>query len=134
MINNIALLVFWIAYALLEGRREAYYFHYANRSGKSMQHELHPLFFLQRMLVSLIIFIILPLKKAIVMLLVFALVFSWFHNGMYYFTRNRLDEKVYKKGWTDNSISSTAKLDFDFYSRTTQLFLGILLWEVLFCF
>jgi len=53
-----------------------------------------------------------------------ALLFSFFHNGVYFMTRNKLDSKIYPKGFWDDSTSSTAKLDLNVKSRIILAVIG----------
>ena len=43
------------------------------------------------------------------MIILGPLAFSFLHNGMYYWSRNALDERIYTKKWFDQSSTSTAK-------------------------
>jgi hypothetical protein len=62
--------------------------------------------------------------------------FPFFHDGMYYLTRKKIDG-IYKKGWFDQSSTSTAKSDklhlFDPIPRTILcvLSLGTIVYEII---
>lgn len=54
------------------------------------------------------------------------MVFSFFHNGGYYLTRNKIDKNTYPLGWKDQSTTSTAKLTkfMTFRNRSILMVIG----------
>jgi hypothetical protein len=146
------LMIIWIAYAIIEGKREAIFWHiltntldynvpkmnYDPLDGK----DLHPLFALQRGAVLLILAIATyyiwdSFWLSGYTFIMNCLIFSFFHNGMMYHQRYKMSIKmapsdpswwVYKKGWWDQSTTSTAWSTkfMTPISRTIQAVLGII--------
>ena len=113
-------LLLWIAYSCLEGVREGYYWNLY----PSYKINIHTIFFIQRSFVLLIISLLNPVS-----IIALSLIFSFFHNGSYYLTRNKLNSKVYPKKWFDQSKNSTSWMTkFNTpISRSIQLFIGLLI-------
>lgn len=117
-------------YAYIEGVREAYYWHYRNTSSKIVNHEIHPLFAQQRLIVGFLC--VYPLAESMYLKLAFllclGLIWSFVHNGAYYSRRNKIDNNIYKKKWFAQSTTSTAKLTkiMTSISRTIMAVVGIL--------
>ena len=127
--------LFWIAYAIYEGRREAYYFSMKVKAVLNTQRasltDEHAMFTEQRALVLIIM--ILGLCKlgwpvASLVFLASALAFPFIHDGSYYVTRKSLDG-IYPEGWFAQSVTSTAVADqlnlFDPIQRSIYATLGI---------
>lgn len=112
----------WLAYANLEGIREAYYYKMSSHSNFRAPN-LHPSFFMQRFFVATVCCV--PLNN-ILLLIPMALCFSYIHNGSYYCERNDLDYFLYQKRWRDNSTTSTAIFEFSYKNRLIQFIVGIL--------
>lgn len=124
--------ILWIFYSILEGFREGFYWHYKNNSKLSENFEIHPFFASQRGIILILIGIILYFNLGwwlVLNTIGMALIFSFFHNGSYYHTRNRLDEKIYTLKWMDQSTTSTAKMTkiMTFRNRTIFMVIGVLL-------
>lgn len=51
--------------------------------------------------------------------------FSFFHNGLYYETRNRIDSPLYN--FTSNSATSTSIIQFNFASRSISFIIGLVI-------
>lgn len=120
----------WIGYSLTEGMVEGFYWHYENKSKKVCDFNINPIFGLQRVLIVALTSIILTQTIGYFSLLNIAsmiLMFPFFHNGTYYYTRNKLDKSVYKSRWSDESktIPSISPL-FSYRNRTIGMVLGIL--------
>lgn len=135
MITTIVLLFICILYAALEGEREAWYYHLKVRCNQFATKDIpneHSTFTLQRLMfwifASYLAHYLMnsPLIGAVSLIFVFSS-FPFFHDGTYYLERNRLDPNEYKKGWFDNSKTSTAKLNINLIWRIVLLFIGILL-------
>lgn len=104
-------------YACIEGVREAYYYHFANGYKKN----IHWIYFIQRALFSVLVYA----NTSFFILMFFLLSFSFFHNGSYYFVRNKLNPEIYKKKFFDASTTSTAVMEFNFLERSVFFALGI---------
>jgi hypothetical protein len=111
----------FIVYALLEGLWHAHLYHYKNISNVVKGLNLHPFFAVIRgvMVVSMSLVV-----HSWVFGIGLCLIFSFFHNSAFFEWRNRLDPKVYPKGWLDDSASSTALFDFTIHQRVGMLLLG----------
>jgi hypothetical protein len=120
----------WIGYSLTEGIREGFYWHYENISRKVCDFDINPVFNLQRALVLLISggFMVQILGwYSLFSLLSMILMFSFFHNGTYYYTRNKLSGKTYEKGWKDESRTFPPFTPLMTYNkRTIAMGIGIL--------
>jgi len=118
----ISSIILWIAYSMLEGIRESFYYHYkVNNELIDKKEDLHTLFTLQRFIVILFIFYITNLYIAFSC----ACLFPFWHDGSYYFSRNALNPNIYKKTWKDSSTTSTAKIELNYKTRIILLILGI---------
>jgi hypothetical protein len=114
---------------MAEGIREAFYY-YAVILAKNIPitKNLHPLYALQRgLFIGLIIFMCPDpsIMNTVVMLLVLSFVFPFFHDGMYYYTRNRLDARTYPKKWWDHSLTSNAIIEINTNGRVLMVLIGI---------
>ncbi len=85
----------------------------------------HIIFILQRGCFVLLFFILLDWKNATILNLIYALQFSFFHNGSYNESMRKLGNKNYS--WTYTSSTSTAKLELNFVIRTFLLILAVLI-------
>lgn len=124
MLPEIALLSWYLVWALLEGIREAYYYHEATKSSDTINKNLHPDFTLQRLAVFIILFCC-HLNILIIASLI--LMFSFIHDGFYYLKRNILNPAIYPKHFFDHSTTSTAFFEFSFTWRLILFIIGILL-------
>ena len=72
----------------------------------------HSMFTVQRSFVAAIISVgcYTDWLNCLFIVVALACCFPFFHDGMYYVTRQKLDG-IYKKGWFDQSATSTAKSD-----------------------
>jgi hypothetical protein len=122
----------WIIYSVIDGMKDGFYWHFKSNSRRDSNFEIHPIFALQRGLVLLIIGLLLSYSiglYSIICILSMMLIFSFFHNGTYYYTRNKLDNKIYPLRWKDESTTSTAKLTkiMTYKNRSILMFFGLLL-------
>lgn len=120
----------WIVYSLTEGIREGFYWHYENKSKRVCDFDVNPMFHLQRILVLVLTggFMVHTLGwYSLLSLGSIILMFSFFHNGSYYYTRNKLDKDVYTKGWKDESRTfPPLSILMSYSKRTVTMCLGIL--------
>ena len=96
----------WILYSLLEGVREGFYWHYENMSKKECDFNINPVFNIQRTMVIIMmagVLVHITGWFSLLSILCMILMFSFFHNGVYYYTRNKLSDVRYQKGWRDES-------------------------------
>lgn len=124
----------WILFAVYEGKREAYYFSFKMKASvvqkKGFKLDEHAMFTIQRLFVAAITCIACFESWLNCVIILFALMscFPFFHDGMYYVTRQKLDS-LYKKGWFDQSTTSTAISDklhlFDPVPRTIFFILSL---------
>lgn len=130
MIIKVILLLSWILIGLVEGKRDAHFFHYRTNSVKIDKHNMHWLFTMERGVVLSLICWIYALSNSVlnteVFILSLVLMFSFTHNGQYYRVRNKLDKNVYPKGWWDTSSTSESFLEFNSVSRTFMAIVGFI--------
>jgi len=122
--------VIFCAWAALEGRREADYFHFRWKDPMTRVEDEHLMFTIQRSMVTIFATLACTLGMGLWGLLGFIplpLVFSFFHNGYYYVRRNQLDDSIYQKGWWDQSTTTTAKVSFGPVVRTVLAAIGMAL-------
>jgi len=114
----------WIIYSLTEGMREGFYWHYECQSKKVCDFNVNPMFNIQRGLVLTLIggFLIHTLGiYSLLIILCMVPMFSYFHNGTYYYTRNKLNERFYPKRWTDESKTFPPYAPLLTYKKRTLL-------------
>ena len=109
MVTAIAYLL-WILFAVYEGKREAFYFSFKMKAALKQQQGFineHHMFMIQRMFVGVLTVIACYTDwiNSIAICLSLILCFPFFKDGMYYVTRQKLDN-LYMKGWLDQSLSS----------------------------
>ncbi len=127
MITLLLVLIGFCLWSTLEGSRDGVLEN--SRVGELNRVNLHPLFTLERCLVGTLIWCYIDTFKshleASIYTISLGLVFSWFHNGAYYWTRRKLNPLVYTKGWTDTSLTSKALIELNFKERTWLAILGL---------
>ncbi len=120
----------WIAYSLTEGIREGFYWHYENKSKRVCDFDVNPMFHIQRVLVLILTggFMVHTLGwYSLLSLASIMMMFGFFHNGSYYYTRNKLDKEIYQKGWKDESKTFPHLSILTTYNkRTITMCVGIL--------
>lgn len=128
MIIKIILLLSWVAIALLEGSRDAFFYNARMNLTKPDGHNIHWVFAFERGIVLGLLCWLHALSYSMLNTGVFAfsliLIFSFWHNGIYCMIRNRLDKNVYPKGWFDSSATSESFLEFSAVSRTFMAMVG----------
>jgi hypothetical protein len=101
----IAIYILFTLYAVIEGKREAFYWHV---KGLRQVTDLHSTFLFQRFTVWGIVAIIEPLLSLSV-----ACAFPYWHLGAMYYYRNHLNANVYPLGFRDsNSMIGTQRITF----------------------
>lgn len=129
MIINIILLLVWIATCLVEGVRDAHFFHNRMYSTNPDKQNMHWLFTMERFIIWSLITYIYSLHNSLFGTGIFSfsliLMFSFFHNGFYYVIRHKLDDNVYPKGWFDSSTTSESFLEFNLISRIFMAVTGM---------
>ena len=130
MIIKLSLLILWMSTALLEGTRDGFFYYARNTSANPDNKNIHWIFALERLVIISLIGWIHILSYSILNTGVFVisliLIFSWFHNGIYYKTRNYLDKNVYPKGWFDSSTTSESMLEFSVAGRMFMAITGFI--------
>ena len=131
ILYKIILLISWIIYAMLDGRRDGFFYHYRNTSIQGKGENIHWIYFCQRFIFGVLIAWLVYLNSLILSTIIYSngliLLFSFFHNGMYYVTRRKLSNKnLYPKGWWSSSTSSEALLELNNVSRIFLAITGIL--------
>lgn len=132
--THITLLIVWIGYAITEGHQEGYFYYYRNIASPSKKQNLHWMPFLERGIVLAMIAYcnytedgtLFPMLKDGVFVFSLILIFSFYHNGMYYATRHKLDPKIYPNKWWSTSTTSEANLEFNCTSRVVMSLIGML--------
>jgi len=120
-------LAIWFIFCLVSGGIEAILFHRDNKLSAKFfcrfGFDIHILFTIIRGIVSLpLIFLT---HYPAVSLVGFMLTFPFMHDGMYYFSRNFLDDKIYKKRWLDQSYSTSAVFSISAFWRIIFFALGL---------
>lgn len=128
---HIVIFSIWIWYSVMEGRREAYYYYSAVKTGDSTRFNLHAIFHLQR---ALVLFVCIISCANVFISVAFAVAmiscFSYLHNGKYYATRNKLDNSIYPLKWKDDSSSSTAVFEIQYKERLFMFIIGLFIFLV----
>ena len=120
----------WISYSLMEGVREGFYWNYENISKRVCEFDINRIYTIQRSLVLTLVggFLVYTLGwYSLISLASMIVMFSFFHNGTYYYTRNKLQSGVYPKGWFDESKSFPPFHTslYTYKKRTISLILGL---------
>lgn len=127
MLIGIVILFFWIVFALLQGLNDSYYYHYRMTSNQLKDENIHWVYFCQRFIVCTCIGLIhsmyFPILSTGIFLGSLILIFSFFHNGMYYQMRKKISHgNLYPKGWFSSSTTSQATIELN---NVTRIFLAI---------
>lgn len=106
-----------------------FFYHYRNTSTQLKDENIHWVYFIDRAFILSLISILHyygfhSYLSTGVYSAGLALIFSFFHNGMYYKTRNKLDNNIYTMGWKSNSTCSEATLEFEWNARVILAITG----------
>lgn len=130
-INEILLpiigLFLFIWYSLVQGYKQAYYYHNRHLTTEN----LHGYYFAEALIYGLLISIILGYKEYLLIfvdLISYGLIFPYFHDGMYYVTRNNLDNNIYKMRWYSETNTSEAKMNIKYDLRSAMFIIGLVLY------
>lgn len=139
----IALISYWIVYAMASGAIEAYLWtlNARNPVSKKQNGDIHSYFIIQRFVVWVLtfgLFLALIHEKYSTAAFAIALFlsFPFFHLGAMYHMRNKLDGSYPQGFFADPSPTSQAKINISFSSRfllligSTILFSAILIFKV----
>lgn len=114
---------------MLEGLLQAHYYDLMP-SNHSNHRNLHPYYMLARMCVGILIWGVLVERTDIILASVYVIclscMFSFFHNGTYYYIRNYLNPDVYKQKWWDHSETSSALIELGTGFRTALAVIGFI--------
>lgn len=145
-------LAIWIIYSILEGWREAPFWHHRIKSLDYIYFkdvDRHPLFSAQRGIVLITLFLLTyyidGVWVALFLSVMNMLIFSFFHNGMMYTIRHQMSKIVspedetkwiYNKKWFAQSTTSTSWMTklMGPISRTIQAGVGIvgyIIWSLI---
>ena len=116
-------LIGFILYSLLEGWREANADYCKEQLPETHWFRLinqHPYYMVQR---GIVIFLIGLYNWWLMIPMV--LIFSYFHNGMYFCRRNLLDDTIYKLRWKDEGTGGWQKMDFNYDTRFFMAIIGL---------
>jgi hypothetical protein len=136
----IDILLTWLTakYFILEGEREGYFWDYKIKSNSVDYINHHTTFVLQRSIFFIISFgIKLSITSNILCSILFCvglfLIHPYYHCGMMYKVRNRLNDKIYLLGWKSNSSKTSEALTdkmsilTKYSSRLNSLKFGLIL-------
>jgi len=127
MITIIISTLAWILSAILDAYVQGYY--YALYPSDKGHKNLHPYFVaIRAILLSMILwnnYFTLDNTLLTIFGLCLCMTYSFFHNGVYYWIRHKLDNKVYPKGFWDSSVTSEATFEIGTGMRTGLAIVGL---------
>lgn len=114
----LSILVFYVSISLVEG----VLFHLKAKSGLKIKYQ-HFYLVATRIPLWIMFFIYYPNPYLLFLLIS---IFPFIHDGVYYWTRNKLNPNIYPKGFWDNpdKIKSDAILDFSLNQRIGLSIIG----------
>lgn len=125
------IIILWIVFALISGILEGILFHKKKANIIWCGQDIHVWFTLLRAIVALQLnlFVFLSTRDMRIVIttgLSFIMIFPFFHDGMYYVTRELLKKGTYPKTWLDSSWrdQTSALFSFDSKERIALLLVG----------
>lgn len=119
-------ILIWQCAAILFGIIEGILFHYNNKLTPKFKEkfvfDIHILFGFIRL--CLFFPLIITVENRIIFAMITMFTFPFLHDGFYYFTRNLLNPKIYKKSFFDDSITTTAVLSLGAFYRIILFVFG----------
>jgi ABC-type antimicrobial peptide transport system permease subunit len=116
-----AITTLFLLYFVFEGIRESWHYHESSKTS-GIKSDLHPLFTVQRFCLFCVAGV---LGFNLLLLISYVFVFSFIHDGAYYWHRNQLNPAIYPKKFFDSSTTSTAFFEFSFTWRLILFIIGI---------
>lgn len=121
-------LILWCVYALFDGFVQAHYYDlYPTDKGHK---NIHWAYMICRLFLLTAIYFAVDERVSVWSNIIFCFslifIFSFFHNGMYYTTRHKLNPKIYEEKFFSNSETSQAVFEFDVKFRIMMCALGLL--------
>lgn len=114
-------------FAIFEGSKEAHYFHYRWKSPMNFIRNEHTPFTILRAIVAIyatVIPILLAKWYGTITIVALACVFPFFHDGAYFYIRNKLDKSVFVKKWMDPSKSRCAHITLNPWVKLGLMLFG----------
>lgn len=125
------LILIWIAFALVSGILEAFYFSKKQKHVELWDMNIHYWFTVVRIIVAYLIVMVILFQvgklECLLFSIIMILIFPWFHDGMYYTTRELIKKGTYKLYWIDQSLETDAKYSYNFVIRTIALIAALLM-------
>jgi hypothetical protein len=115
-------MIIWLLFIFVTSVSEAYLFHKTPFVTISIPY-IHYLFTLIRGVVWIGVALLCGLGWYYV--IPSCLIFPYLHDGMYYYTRNKLNPRIYRLGWKARSLETNAVLSFKFETRYYLFMLGV---------
>lgn len=125
----IYIMVFWSLCGVSDG------LYYSRRGAESFDWDEHAFLMLVRgwfiMYGPMFYFLVSGWLEMLVLVVSSILVFPFYHNGFYYLSRNKIDPRVYEKGfWDEPSKTSTSKINFSLKQRVILFVAGIIIFVI----
>lgn len=125
-------IILWVVFALISGILEGILFHKKKANIVWCGQDVHNWFTLLRAFVGILLCMFIffstkDMRAVITTGLSFIMIFSFFHDGMYYVTREFLKKGTYPKMRLDSSWNNqtSALFSFDPKERIALLFVGV---------
>jgi hypothetical protein len=125
-------LLLWILISIADGVRDAFCFHNRSAAAPVLKPDIHIILHSHRILIAIALLIHCSgILEGIFTTVLMILLFPFFHDGSYYYTRWLIsDGKVYPGRWKDQSISTSAKFSFNYEVRSILFLIAILLYLI----
>lgn len=129
MTTILILTLVWILCSIIEAFIQGHY--YDSIPVETKKHiNLHPFFvFTRSCLLGIMFYEVLMISHWVfsgLFIIIQMLIFSFFHNGTYYKTRNWLNSQIYPKGFWDSSETSRAVIELGLGMRITMAAIGFI--------